>query len=81
MDEQDRKDWIRGLALLAWISGEVLGLTTAGLLLGYFLHRCIGISQVWMVVPGALGLAAAFWRISKATGALGAADKKKQDKS
>ena len=81
MDPQDRKDWIRGLALLAWISGEVLGLTVFGLLAGYWACRWLGLASVWMILPAALGLAAAFWRLHRAVGALGPGEEKKETKS
>ena len=64
------KDWIRGLSLLAWISGEILGLTGAGLLLGYWITQTLGLSLFWSILPAIAGLALAFYRIYKAAQAL-----------
>jgi len=67
---QDGKGWVRGLSLLAWISGEILGLTGAGLLLGYWITQSLGMSAFWSVLPAVSGLALAFYRIYKAAQAL-----------
>ncbi len=75
MTSQDRKDWVRGLALLAWISGEILGLTGAGLLLGYWITQAVGASPFWSILPALSGLALAFFRIYKAAQALEATNK------
>lgn len=65
--DSDRKVWIRGLALLAWVSWEVLGWGALGTAAGYFMGRALG-GAAWLgAVTGALGLAIAFWRIYQAS--------------
>lgn len=71
MEPSDRREWVRGLALLAWISWEVLGWSAIGVGMGYLGHRMLGTPEWAMVLTGAMGLAVAFWRIYKASQQLG----------
>ncbi len=80
MDPQDRQEWIHGLSLLAWISGEVLGMSGAGVLLGYWLTRILHLSALWCILPGLAGLALAVYRIYKATQALESRAPKKRER-
>jgi F0F1-type ATP synthase assembly protein I len=59
--------YLRGLALLFWVSWEIVALTSAGVLLGWGLHRWLGTPLLLSVVFGLIGLSAAFYRIFKAS--------------
>ena len=69
-DDAQRRAWMRGLALLAWVSWEVVAWSALGTLAGYFLGKALG-GALWIAaLTGMLGLAIAFWRIYKASQAM-----------
>lgn len=60
-------EYLRGLALLVWVSWEIVALTSAGILLGWGLHRWLGTPLLLSAVFGLVGLSVAFFRIFKAS--------------
>jgi len=66
-EQEGRSEYLKGLALLAWISWEIIGLTGLGVFAGWAFHRWLGGPILLTVLLGVLGLAAAFYRIYLAT--------------
>lgn len=66
-DKREQNEYMKGLALLAWISGEILALTGLGLAAGWALHQWMGAPPLISLVLGMLGLGLAFWRIYRAS--------------
>jgi hypothetical protein len=62
-----QSEYVKGLALLAWISAEILGATGVGVLIGLGLHRWWGISKIVCLPLALAGLVLAFWRIYRAS--------------
>jgi hypothetical protein len=71
MNPQDKKEWMKGLALLTWVSWEVIAWSGLGTGLGYFAARALGAPTWISLLTGLAGLALAFWRIYKASTKLG----------
>ena len=65
-ERKEHSDLARGLALLAWIAWEIVGLTAAGIALGWALTRWWGLPQILSALFGLAGLIAAFFRIHRA---------------
>ncbi|MBU6375338.1 MAG: AtpZ/AtpI family protein [Bdellovibrionales bacterium] len=65
--KESRSEYVRGLALLAWVSWEILALTALGVFTGWSIHRWLGGSLLLTLVFGVLGLSLAFYRIYLAT--------------
>ncbi len=59
----ERAEYLKGLALLAWISSEILALTGSGVILGWALHRWLDWPLILALPFGLAGLFLAIYRI------------------
>ena len=62
----DTSEVLRGLALLAWVSWEIVALTSLGVLAGWALNRWLRAPLLLAAVFGLLGMSLAFYRIFRA---------------
>jgi F0F1-type ATP synthase assembly protein I len=62
-NDSQRADWVKSLSVLTIVTAELLGLTGAGLLVGYWIGNQMGGSIWFRVVGGLMGMSLAFYQI------------------
>lgn len=62
-ERKEPSELARGLALLVWIAWEIVGLTGAGVALGWAMNHWWGTPQILSIVLGMAGLTLAIYRI------------------
>lgn len=62
-DPEDKKNWVKGLALFTAILADLIGTTGAGIFIGYMLWKKAGFPWWVILFFSSAGLVLAFYRL------------------